>query len=178
MDHEIPRTALTVARSAERWWYWQPGDWLGLAVEMLVAGAGDDEIAELAGLPSNVTGWDTPRLVTSLYEKYDVPTPGAEDAVALLARLMATDLRMRPAAVTAPMIRLVAKLAPQAYESDLANECYGCAEYLDCDCASVDPRLESELESLPPLELPGGIVQVLARPFRSTLPAVQPPRGH
>jgi hypothetical protein len=178
VDHETQRTALTIARSAERWPHWQPGDWPGLAVEMLVAGSGDDEIAELAGLPSTVTGWETETLVASLYEKYDVPTHGAEEAVALLAQLLATDLRMRPAAVTAPMIRLIAKLAPPSYESDLANECYGCAEYLDCDCASVDPRLESHLESLPPLELPGGILQVLARPFRSTLPTVQPPRGH
>jgi hypothetical protein len=169
---------LTIARSAERCSSWQPGDWPGLAVEMLVAGGGDDEIAELAGLPPTVTGWDTEPLVASLYEKYDVHIQGAEDAVALLAQLLATDLRMRPAAVTAPMIRLIARLAPPSYMSDLANQCYRSAEYLDCDCASVDPRLESDLESIPSLELPDGLVQVLARPFRSTLPIAQPPRGH
>jgi hypothetical protein len=36
VDHETQRTALTIARSAERWSYWRPGDWPGLAVEMLV----------------------------------------------------------------------------------------------------------------------------------------------
>lgn len=178
MDHETQRTALTIARSAERFLYWQPADWPGLAVEMLVAGCGDDEIAELAGLPSTATGWDTEPLVASLCEKYGVPAYDDEDAVALFAQLLATDLRMRPAAVTAPMIRMIAKLAPPSYESGLANKCEGCAEYLDCDCARVDPNLEPELENLPPLQLPDGIVQLLARPFRATLPTLQPGHGH
>jgi hypothetical protein len=145
---------------------------------LLLAGIDDPEIAELAGLSASVTGWDTEPLVSSLYEKYEVRLPHIEDAVAVLARLMASDLRARPATVTAPMIRLVARLAPSAYESDLANECYGGEEYLDCDCTRVDPRFETELESLPPLQLPDGLVQVLARPLRSTLPLVQPPRSH
>lgn len=34
---------------------------------------------------------------------------------------MADDLRVRPASVTAPMIRLPARLAPPDFESDLAS---------------------------------------------------------
>jgi hypothetical protein len=79
-----------------------------------------------------------------------VRAPQIEDAVAVLARLMADDLRVRPAAVTAPMIRLVARLAPPDHESDLANECFGCEEYLDCDCARVDPQFESRRQSTQP----------------------------
>jgi hypothetical protein len=141
-------------------------------------GDDDPQIAELAGLPASTTGCDTEPLVSCLYDKYGVPLPEAEDAVAVLARLMASDIRARPAAVAAPMIRLVAKLAPPTYESDLANQCYGCAEYLHCDCARVDPALDTALQSLPPLQLPDGVIRVLARPLRSTLPLVQPPSAH
>jgi hypothetical protein len=80
-------------------------DWPDLAVELLLAGIDDPEVAELAGLPAGVSGWDT-------------------------------------------------------------------------DCASVDPGFETDLETLPPLQLPDGLIQVLARRLRSTLPLVQPPRGH
>ena len=107
-----------------------------------------------------------------------MPLPDPEEAVTLLARLMATDLRLRPATVTRPMIRVVAGLALEAPESDLANQCYRSAEYLDCDCGPVDRGLEAELENLTPLTLPDSLVQVLARPLRSTLPLSQPPHGH
>jgi hypothetical protein len=167
-----------VARSAEHCSCWAAHNWPDLAVELLVQGIDDPEIAELAGLPASITGWDTEPLVSVLYDKYGVPLPDTEDAVAVLARLIASDLRARPATVTAPMIRLIAKLAPPAYESDLANQCFGCAEYLDCDCARVDPAFETELESLPALQLPDGVIQILARPLRSILPLVQPPRAH
>ena len=172
------KTALAVARSAERCSCWAAHDWPDLAVELLLEGTDDPEIAELAGQPASTTGWDTEPLVSFLYDKYAVPLPGAEDAVAVLARLMASELRARPATVTAPMIRLVAKLAPPRYESELANQCYGSAEYLDCDCVRVDLAFEAELQSLPPLQLPDGVIRVLARPLRSTLPRVQPPRSH
>jgi len=86
-------------------------------------------------------------LVSCLYERYEVRLPDPEDAVVALARLMASDLRARPATVTAPMIRLVARLVSPPYESGLATECYGCAKYLDCDCASVNPRFEAAGES-------------------------------
>jgi hypothetical protein len=178
VQDEPLRTAFTVAKSAERCSYWAPRHWPDLAVELLVAGFVDPEIAELAGLPTSVTGWDTDPLVSALYDRYQVRAPQIEDAVAVLARLMADDLRARPAAVTAPMIRLVARLAPPDHESDLANECFGCEEYLDCDCGRVDPQFESKLENLPPLQLPDGLVQVLARPLRATLPLVQPQRSH
>jgi hypothetical protein len=42
----------------------------------------------------------------------------------------------------------------------------------------VGPGRETELENLTPLTLPGGVVQVLARSSRSTLPLRQPPHGH
>jgi len=178
VEDDTVRTALTIASSAERCSWWAPRYWPDLAVELLLTGADDGEIAELAGLPAGVTGWDSEPLASSLYEKYDVRLPDTEQAVAVLARLMASDLRARPASVTAPMIRLVARLAPPAYGSDLANQCYVCEEYLDCDCTRVDPEFETELESIPPLELPDGLIQVLARPLRSTLPVAQPPPSH
>jgi hypothetical protein len=111
VDDEALATALAVARSAGRLSDWRPGDWPDLAVELLLAGFDDLEIAELAGLPASVTGWETDPLVDSLYERHGVPLPDPEEAVTLLARLMATDLRLRPATVTAPMIRIVAGLA-------------------------------------------------------------------
>jgi hypothetical protein len=178
VDDEALATALAVARSAERLSDWKPRDWPDLAVELLLAGIDDVEIAELAGLPASVTGWETDPLVASLYEKHAVPLPDPEEAVTLLARLMATDLRLRPATVTVPMIRIVAGLALAAPESDLAHRCDRCAEYLDCDRVPADPRLEAELENLTPLTLPDSLVQVLARPLRSTLPLSQPPHGH
>jgi hypothetical protein len=178
VDDEAIATALGVARSAERLAHWRPRDWPDLAVELLLAGSDDPEVAELAGLSASVTGWDTDPLLACLYHRYDVPELDAVDAVALLARLMATDLHARPVPVTAPMIRLIAALALHAPESDLANQCYRCAEYLDCDCVPVDPRLETELENFTPLTVPSNVVQVLARSLRSTLPRVQPPHGH
>ena len=178
MDDEALATALAVARSAGLLSGWRPCDWPDLAVGFLLAGIGDLEIAELAGLPASVTGWETDPLVASLCEKHGVPLPDPEEAVILLAHLMATDLRLRPAAVTAPMIRMVAALAMVTPESDLANQCYRSAEYLDCDCVPVDPGLEAKLENLTPLALPGSLVQVLARSIRSTLPRSQPPHGH
>ena len=182
MDDGALATALAVARSAERLSEWRPRDWPDLAVELLLEGIDDPEIAELAGLPASVTGWETDPLVGPLYEKHGVPLPDPEEAVNLLARLMATDLRFRPATVTTPMIRIVAGLALEAPESDLANQCYRSADYLDCDCMPADRGLEAaieaELENLTPLTLPGSLVQVLARPLRSTLPLSQPPHGH
>ena len=178
MDDQVLATALAVARSAGRLSGWRPRDWPDLAVELLLAGIDDLAIAELAGLPASVTGWETDPLVASLYQKHGIPLPDPEEAVTLLARLMATDLRLRPATVTAPMIRMMAGLAPAAPESYLANQCNRSAEYLDCDCVPVDPGLEAELENLTPLTLPDSLVQVLARPIRSTLPRSQPLHGH
>jgi hypothetical protein len=178
VDDEALAAALAVARSAERLSGWRPRDWPDLAVELLLAGIGDLEVAELAGLPASVTGWETDPLEASLYEKHGVPLPDPQEAVTLLTRLMAADLPLRPAAVTAPMIRMVAGLALAARDSDLANQCDRSAEYLDCDYVPVDPGLEAELENLTPLALPDSLVQVLARPLRSTLPPSQPPHGH
>jgi hypothetical protein len=117
-------------------------------------------------LPASVTGWDTDPLVASLYDKHGMPTPDLDAAFTLLARLMATDLRLGPAAVTAPRIRIVAGLWLEVPESDLVNQCYRSAEYLDCDCRPADLELEAELEGklgyLTPLTLPGSLVLVAA----------------
>jgi hypothetical protein len=181
MDDEALATALAVARSAEQLSVWKPRDWPDLAVELLLADIDDQEVAELAGLPMTVTGWETDPLVASLYEKYGVPLPDLEGAFTLLARLMATDLRLRPATVTAPMIRIAAGLWMKVPASDVVNRCYQSAEYLDCDCMPVyrarEAALEAELENLPPLPLPGSLVHVVARPLRSKLPRSQP-HGH
>ena len=181
MDQEALATALGVARSAELLSNWRPRDWPALAVELLLAGIDDLEVAELAGLSASVTGWETDPLAASLYDKHGVPLPDPDQAVTLLARLLATDLRLRPATVTAPMIRMVAGLAVATPESGLATQCSYSEEYLDCDCVPKtvpEAELEAELENLTPLTLPDGLVQVLARPLRSTLPRSQPPHGH
>src|SRR5215472_15670359 len=107
-----------MARSAKRVSDWRPRDWPDLAVELLLAGIDDVEIAELAGLPASVTGWETDPLVARLYQKHGVTLPDPDEAVTSLARLMASDLRLRPATVTAPMIRMMAGLALAAPESD------------------------------------------------------------
>jgi len=92
---------------------------------------------------------------------------------------MADELRARPASLTAPTIRMLARLALPSYESDLANECFGAAEYLDCNCvAEVDPNFVSELEAVQSLGLPDRLVEAIARPLRTTLPTVQPPHDH
>ena len=83
MDDEALATALAVARSAERLSGWRPRDWPDLAVELLLAGIEDLAIAELAGLPASVTGWETDPLVASLYQKHGVPLPDPEEAVTL-----------------------------------------------------------------------------------------------
>lgn len=178
MKDEQLQTALMVARAAERCGLWQSGDWPGLAVELLLADFHDPEVAELAGLPRSVTGWQTDPLVSSLYERYDVHAATADDAVGLLGRLMVTDLHARPANVSSPMIRLLARLAPPNYEAELATQCFNCEEYLDCDCVVVDRSFEAELENIQPLQLPDGVVQVLVRPLRGTLPVTQPLHGH
>lgn len=51
VHHEVLRTALTIARAGERSGYFSSSEWPDLAVELLVHGAKDMEIAELAGLP-------------------------------------------------------------------------------------------------------------------------------
>jgi hypothetical protein len=170
--------ALSVARAAEYCGCFEPGDWPDVAVSMLLEGSEDAEIAELAGLSRQVNGWDTDPLVAAVCERHGVSTSGADESTNLMARLMADELRARPASVTSPMIRLLARLAPPNFESDLANQCLGVEEYLDCGCVQVDPVLEAELGLLPTLRLPAPVVRTLARPLRSTLPTAQPPRGH
>jgi hypothetical protein len=54
-----------------------------------MAGVEEPALADLAGLPATASGWDTDPLVSALYAQYDVPIPSGEDAVAVLARLMA-----------------------------------------------------------------------------------------
>lgn len=178
MDDASVRMALSVARAAGYCGCFEPGDWPEVAVSMLLEGNEDPEIAELAGLSRQASGWDTDPLVVAACERHRASTPGTDESTNLVARLMADDLRARPASVTAPMIRLLARLAPPDFESDLTNQCLSVAEYLDCDCVQVDPNFEAELRLLPTLRLPAPVVQALARPLRSTLPTTQPTHGH
>ena len=178
MDDRAVRVALSVARAAERRGFLAPGDWPDVAVGMLLAGNEDPEIAELAGLSTTVSGWDIDPLVALVCERHRISPPDVDESVDLMARLMADDLRARPAAVTAPMIRLLARLAPPDFASDLASRCFSVEEYLDCGCAEVDPGVEAGLRQLPTLSLPAPVTQALARPLRTTLPTAQPPCGH
>lgn len=156
-----------------------PGAWPDLALALLLEDVEDPEVAELAGYDQQVSAWTVDPLTEALYERYEVPAPDKDGAVHSLAGLMAADLRARPAVVTGPMIRLLARLAPPNFESSLANECYGAEEYLDCDCSGrVDPAFEAELEAMPGPRIPHSVAHMLAKPLRSTLPLVQPPHGH
>lgn len=179
MDAGALDETLRIARAAERMGRLASGDWPALSVALLLEGVDDPEVAELAGFDQKVSAWKVDPLTEALYDRHKVSAPDAESAVDMLARLMSADLRARPAAVTAPMIRLLARLAPPSFESSLANQCYGAEEYLDCDCAGqVDPSFEDELEAMPGLQIPDSLVRVLADPLRSTLPLVQPPHSH
>jgi hypothetical protein len=178
VDDASLRTTLLVARAAESHGCLEPGDWPDVAVSLLMEGNDDPEIAELAGLSRRASGWDTDPLVAAACARHRISAPDRENAVQLIARLMADDLRARPAAVTAPMIRLLARLAPPDFESNLATRCFTAEEYLDCSCGEEDSGFEAKLQSMPTLGLPAPVVQTLARPLRSTLPTVQPPHGH
>lgn len=178
MDDASVRMVLSVARAAELCGCVGPGDWPNVAVGMLLEGNEDPEIAELAGLGRQASGWDTDPLLAAAYERHGISTPGNDESTNLVARLMADDLRARPASVTTPMIRLLARLAPPDFESDLATRCHNVEEYLDCGCTQVDTDFEAELRLLPTLRLPSSVVKPLAQPLRSTLPTTQPPFGH
>lgn len=172
--------ALRIAQAATRLGQFRAADWPDLAVALLLEGVADPEVAELAGLDRYASPWRIDPLVTSLCDKHAVAAPAdSDEAVALLAGLMSEELRARPAAVTSPMIRLLARLAPPDFDSDLANQCYGAEEYLDCGCsAHVDSTWENELRALPGPRIPDTIIRELSRPLRSTLPAAQPSKGN
>lgn len=180
MEFDEVSEALRVARAAQELGQLNTRDWPGLAVALLLEGADDPEIAQLAGFNQHASYWDIEPVLAPLFDRHAAAAPGdTEEAVVTMAGLMAADLRARPAAVTSPMIRLLARLAPPHFSSDLANRCYGAEEYLDCDCADrVDPNWEAELDALPGPRLPDAVIHELARPLRSKLPAVQPDRSH
>jgi hypothetical protein len=131
VDDASSRTALLVARAAESRGCLQPGDWPNVAVSLLLEGAEDPAIAQLAGLSRRANGWDTEPLVVAACERHEIVVPGREESTVLVARLMADDLRARPAVVTAPMTRLLARLAPPDFESDLASRCFIAEECRD-----------------------------------------------
>lgn len=180
MDPAELDATLRIARAAERMGCLDAGDWPDLAVALLLEGVDDPEIMELAGFDRDVSPWAIDPLTRSLYDRHATAAPkDVEAAVEMLARLLAADLRARPSNVTCPMVRLLARLAPPHFESDLASRCFGAEEYLDCDCSGqVEPSWEAELEALPGFEVPDSITHVLASPLRSTLPLVQPPHTH
>ena len=179
MDRGVLSRSLRVAVAVERLGWLPPGAWADVAVALLLEGASDSEIAELAGLGVGVSGWSTSPLVEVLYERYGVAELGEAEAVEVVADLLAAELRSRPAQVTSPMIRLLARLAPPHYQSDLANQALGAEEYLDCDCvAQVDPAWEEALESRTGMQVPDRVTRALAAPLRACLPTCQPRHSH
>lgn len=156
-------------------------DWVELATQMLASGEDAAPIVDLAILAPPASRWSTDPLVAALCEMWEVTTLDPDVAVELVARALADDLRRRPEAmISAPMIRMIARLAPPDYRAKLANECNYAEEFLDCDCMPerVDPELEERLEHLPTLGIPDEFIRLLALRARESLPALQPHRGH
>lgn len=179
MEEMELQEVLALARAFESVGWLLPSDWVEIGVALLVDGVEDDDVTALACLDANANGWDIDRPVANLYERFAVSEPVPKDAVDIVARALASDLRARPAAVTGPMIRMLAKVAGPHYESDVATQAFGAEEFLDCNCvATVDPSLEAELESLPPLGVPDDLIRLTTRRLRKTLPTTQPPHSH
>ncbi|WP_446664673.1 hypothetical protein [Flexivirga sp. B27] len=178
MDDGQVETAVRVACALEDLGAFRSDDWVRLGTTLVGLGSDDEGAVDLAILHESASGWETAPVTRELRDRLDIPVTTANDATELVARLLADDLRARPAAVSAPMIRMLARLAPPDYASDLANECSGTEEYLDCDCARVDPAFEAELEGRAPHDLPDVVVRVLACRLRASLPTVQPVRNH
>lgn len=179
MDGGQFRTAVRVACALEDLGAFRPDDWVRLGTTLLELGRDDEGVLDLAILSESASGWDTDEIVRDLRERLAIGQTNANEAAEMVARLLADDLRARPAVVTAPMIRMLARLAPPDYASELTSECYGIEEYLDCNCvAEVEPGYEDELEARASLDLPDPIVGVLAQRLRSTLPTTQPSHDH
>ena len=176
---DVIRRSLAVARAAESLNLLNPGDWPDVATALILEGAPDLEFGELAALGRAASGWEAEPLVSALYERYDVAEQTPDEAVALMAGLAAADLRRSPVVVTSPMIRLLARLAPPDFASEMACRAFYAEEFLDCDCRpDHDPSLETELESLPDPDVTDGVAQAVMDTWRSALPAGQPSRGH
>ena len=179
MEESELSEALTLARAFGTLGWLLTSDWVDIGVALLVDGVEDDDVTALACLYPNATGWDIDRPVTNLYERFAVSEPVPKEAVDIVARALASDLRARPAAVTGPMIRMLAKVAGPHYESDVANQAFGAEEFLDCNCiATVDPSFEAALEGLPPLGVSDDLIRLTARRLRRTLSTTQPPPSH
>jgi hypothetical protein len=176
--HSLLRNVLEATRALERVGFLRPDDWPPLATQLLLLDVEHDKVLALACLPPEPSGWATAPIVDDLYTQLGIEEPSANSAVELVARLLASDLRVRSATVSDPMIRMLAKLAPPDYGSKLANECHGYEEYLDCTCVRVDPKFEEDLKALPGISLPDSIIELLARSMRATLPLEQPARSH
>jgi hypothetical protein len=178
VEGALVRSTLDAALALDGVGWLTPSDWVAVGVALLVAGVDDEDVVSLASLRANASGWDTDGPVRRLLERHSVAERSAADAVGTVARLLAMDLRARPARVTAPMTRMLAKVAASHYESPLSNEAAGAEEYLDCGCVAGDGSLERRLGGLPALMLPDDLVQMLSPALRATLPSVQPPRSH
>lgn len=179
MDDGQFQTAVRVACALEDLGVFGPADWVSLGTTLLGVGRDDEGVLDLAILDKSARGWETDPVTRELRGRLGMPAMDPDEATEMVVRLLADDLRARPAAVTGPMIRMIARLASPYYASKLANECEGTAEYLDCDCiGEVDPHFEAELEARASLGLPDPIVSVLAQRLRATLPPTQPPHDH
>ena len=181
VERDQARSVVAAARAADSLGALHAEDWVELATQMLASGETADSILDLAILSAPVSRWSTDEPIAALCELFGVEDLDPDAATQLMAHVLADDLRSRPeTTITAPLIRMVARLAPPDYESKLANDCAYAEEFLDCECAPdrVDSELEGRLESLPPLGLPDDCIRVLARTARASLPAVQPRHGH
>jgi len=75
MDPAELDEALRIARAAERMGYLSSGDWPDVAVALLLEGAEDPEIAELAGFDKSVSAWTPGPLIESVWERRVVAAP-------------------------------------------------------------------------------------------------------
>ena len=179
MDATLLTATLNAARAFERLGWLRSEDWERLGVTLLVAGIDDSDVVSLAILDANPTGWDTEEPTANLFARYSVQAPDSVEATETVARVLAADLRARPARVSSPMIRMLSKVAGPSYDSPLANRALGEEEYLDCTCVvSGDDTFEADLEALTSVKLPDEIVRILAANLRQTLPSEQPPHIH
>ncbi len=152
-----------------------PDGWVQLASH-LIATHEDADLVALACLYQPISRWDIEPLVSSLTKRLGISFHNDDQLVDIVARLVADDLRREPAAVTYPMIRMLARLGADA---ELVWLSRGLEDYLDCDCyATFDPRIETELAAKPTLALPAEVTRLVAAQLRSTLPATQPSHAH
>jgi hypothetical protein len=180
MEIASARAAVAAASAASSFDLFGTEDWIELAIELLIAGVEFESVVELASLPPGATASDADPVLRRVIGDLEVPQPDDVDAVAALASVLSRDLRQHPGPVTFPMIRVLAELVPRGAISPMAHECFGAAEYLDCDCRSdIDNEtLERRLESMSSADLPDTVATLIATRLRILAPSQQPRHDH